>query len=147
MVAAAIAIAAGTLATGCGSSDHPSAATVAQVSQTVKVALGDLASGRARAFCGLLAPAERARLARAIGRPGCVQAAAAVTAGLSPVHRDAMRRVVVRRVTISGDRATVRAQDIVTTSQRTSLKGFLDDGGDPTVLARRPNGRWAILGT
>jgi hypothetical protein len=110
----------------------------------VQTALGDLASGDGRAFCRLVTPPERARLARALARPTCAAAMHAVGAGLTPAHRAALRHVEVNRVTVSGTTASVSAAEIATPGD--PGRGFLNDDGKPTTLVRRADGRWLISG-
>ena len=139
----AVAVAAGIAAAGCGTaSDHGVGA--AQVKRTVQAALGHLATGDGSAFCALATPAERARLARVFARRNCAAAMHAVGSALSPVHRAALRHVEVNRVTVTGATATVSAADIATPDD--PGKGFLSDDGKPTILVRRPDGRWLING-
>jgi hypothetical protein len=138
----AVAVAAGIAATGCGTAT--SGAGEAQVKRTVQAALADLAAGDGHAFCSLVTPAERARLARVFARPSCPAATSAAGATLSPAHRSALRHAVVTRVTVSGATATVRAADIATPGE--GGKGFLSDGGKPTTLVHRPGGGWLISG-
>jgi hypothetical protein len=139
----AVAVAAGIAAAGCGTASTESPGE-AQVKHTVQAALSALAAGDGHAFCALATPAERARLARALARGSCPAAMHAVGTGLTPAHRAALHHVEVRRVTVSGDRATVRAADIATPGD--PGKGFLSDDGKPTTLVRRPDGSWLISG-
>ena len=137
------ALAAGVVVAGCGSAS-PSPAEVAAVKRTVQVALADLAGGHGRAFCGLATPAERTRLRRQLARPSCAAAMDAVSAGLSPLHRQALLHASVQAVRITAGRASVSSANI--TSSQGALDGFLDDGGDPTTLSRQRNGHWKISG-
>jgi hypothetical protein len=139
----AIAVAAGIAVPGCGTSSSDEAG-VAKVKQTVQAALDDLAAGDGQAFCALATPAERARLAATFARRSCPDAMHSIGSGLSPAHRAALRHAQVRKVTISGGTARVRAADITFTDP--SGKGFLSDAGKPTTLVRGHGGRWMISG-
>jgi hypothetical protein len=139
----AVAVAAGIAAAGCGTARTGDAGQ-AQVKHTVQVALGALADGNGRAFCALATPAERTRLARALAQRSCPSAMHAVGVALTPAHRAALRSVVVGLVTVAGGRATVRAANIAIPAD--PGKGFLDDHGTPTTLARQLDGSWLISG-
>ncbi len=139
----AVAVAAGIAAAGCGTASTGGPGE-AQVKHVVQAALGDLAAGHGQAFCALATPAEQTRLARAFAHGNCSKAVGAVSDALSPAHRAALRRVEVRRVTVSGDTATVSAADIATPADPGS--GFLSDDGKPTTLVRRSDGSWLISG-
>jgi hypothetical protein len=142
----AAAVAAGAVAAvACGgSSPHPNAAAEAKVKQTVHDALADLASGEGRAFCALTTGAERRRLTAEMPGAGCPAVVRSISADLSDKHRQALLHASVSKVEINGSQAIVHSSDI--TSPDGALNGYLSDGGKPTTLTRRPDGRWEISG-
>ena len=71
---------------------------------------------------------------------GCDELVQAVAAEYSAADRRAMSELRIRKVTIHGDRATVRDQDITVPAE---LDGQLEINDAPTVL-RRERGDWKI---
>jgi hypothetical protein len=135
-------LSAGVIAAACGGHRSRASADVAKVEQTVRHALADLARADGRGFCSLATRAGQAKLAGTLHGYTCVKLVELVGRQLSPATRAGLLHVQVRRVTMSGRTATVRAVDLIPTQG--SLKGFLKDGGKPTRLARQRDGRWKI---
>jgi hypothetical protein len=129
-------------AASCGGHQSRAATDVAQVKQTVRQALADLARADGRGFCSLATRAGQAKLAGTLHGYTCVKLVELVGRQLSSATRTGLLHVQVRRVTMSGRTATVRAADLIATQG--SLKGFLKDGGKPTRLVRQRDGRWKI---
>jgi nitrous oxide reductase accessory protein NosL len=141
-LALAAVVAAGVVAAGCGGSHDTRAQATAQVKETVRIALADLANADGRAFCALATPAGQAKLAGTLHGYTCATLVELVAGHLSPATRTGLLHVKVRAVTVRGPTATVRAADITATEG--TLKGFLNDGGKPTTLVRQHDGTWKI---
>jgi hypothetical protein len=71
---------------------------------------------------------------------GCEAFVKEVEAEYSDADRDAVRKVRIRRVTIEGDRATIRDRDIVVPAE---LEGQVTLDERPVVL-RRQRGEWKL---
>ena len=101
-----------------------------------------LARGDAGACKRLTADGRRQLDGRAklFGLDGCDELVEAVAAEYSAADRRAMGELRIRKVTIDGDRATVRDQDVVVPAE---LDGQLEINDAPTVL-RRERGDWKI---
>jgi hypothetical protein len=130
------------VAVGCGGGGAGAMAQTAQVKQTVRAALADLARGDGRAFCALATPAGQAKLAGTLPGYDCAKLVAYVGDHLSPAAKQGLLHAQVRRVTIAGATARVLSADIIATEG--SLKGVLNDNGKPTTLIRQSNGSWKI---
>ncbi len=126
---------------GCGG---PSPADVSAVKTTVRSFLVAIADGDTARACALVTPAGQAGLAAAAGRRGspCASVVASASSQLSPAVRHALRGVEVRRVTIQGDRATVRDEDIATSTG--NLSPLLRAGSTTKLVKSR--GRWQLAG-
>ncbi len=130
------------IVTGCGGSGSAGTADAGKVKQTVRAALADLANADGRGFCSLATRTGRAKLAGTLHGYNCVQLVNLVGGHLSPATKAGLLHAQVKRVTIKGSTASVKAADI--TATRGSLKGFLNDGGRATILTRQPDGSWKI---
>ncbi len=125
-------------ACGGGASD------ATNVRQTVARALRALATGDGATLCSLATRAGQASLAGAVPGASCAKVVQLVGAHLSPSLKSALSHVRIGKVTIHGTHADVPNTSI--TSTRGSLKGFLDAGSEPTLLARQADGSWKITG-
>jgi hypothetical protein len=103
-----------------------------------------MANRDAATFCSLATPAGLAKLAGELHGLSCPQTVALIAQHLSPSLKAAFRTVIVNKVTISGDSATVQDADI--TSSEGSLAGFTQPGSAPTMLQEQPDGSWKISG-
>lgn len=130
----------GLAAGGCGGGSG--SAQTAQVKQTVRRALADLARVDGRSFCALATGSGRAKLARTLPGYSCPQLIDFVGGHLSPDAKTGLLHAQVRAVHIRGSVATVAASDI--TAPNGSLKGFLASKSKPTRLVRQADGSWKI---
>ncbi|MGI8712940.1 MAG: hypothetical protein ACR2NR_07120 [Solirubrobacteraceae bacterium] len=138
-LAAALCVAALTVA-GCGSAG---AASV-QVKQTVRRALAALADGDGAGFCALATPSGQSLLAETQPGATCDSVVDRISRELSPSVKLGLLHAQVAKVTVAGNRATVRAADIG--SSRGTVKGFLQASAPPTNLTRQADGSWKISG-
>jgi hypothetical protein len=141
---AAVLVVAVLVLVGCGGGRATDAADVAKVKATVQRALMALADGKGPAFCALATAGARAELARTTPGAGCAGVVRRISRELSDRVKLGLRNARVGKVSISRDRATIRAGEI--TSTRGTLKGFLQASAAPTQLIRQPNGSWEIAG-
>ena len=58
--------------------------------------------------------------------------------------KEGLLTATVKRVTISGNTATVQDADV--TSSRGTLAGFFQPGSAPTTLTKQSDGSWKISG-
>jgi hypothetical protein len=126
----------------CGSSS--SSNDGAAVKQTMTRALHALATGDGTTLCSLATPAGRKTLAAALPHQSCPSIVKLVSAHLSPALREGLASVKVKRVTISGNRATISDTDI--TSSQGTLQGFIQPNSPPTQLTKESDGSWKISG-
>jgi len=104
--------------------------------------LAELAEGDEHA-CERLTNDGRRQLdgrAELLGLDGCAGIVAAIAAEYSDADREAMRELRIRKITIAGDRATVRDHDFEIPAE---LDGQLAIDDRPTVL-RRQGGVWKL---
>jgi hypothetical protein len=141
-------IAVGALIAACGSSSSSGSGSgssdVAAVKSTLQRAFRAVSAGDGPGFCSLATPAGQKTLARAIPNASCATVIRKVSTQLSPTQKAALNSIQIKKVKISGRRATVSAADI--TSTHGSLKGFLQPNSAPSVLTKQPDGTWKISG-
>ena len=111
---------------------------------TLTRAFHALASGDGATLCSLATSAGQKTLAAAVPNSSCEKVVNLVSAHLTVKQKAALASVHVNKITVTGDRATVRAADI--SSDHGSFKGFLEPGSAPTKLAKQADGSWKISG-
>lgn len=128
-------------ALGCGADQAAQARVPGPASEIRRVHhvwLERLARGDADA-CDLLT--QRARFAFVNTDTGaCFMAVDRFAASITPEERRAFSKVRVRRVTVSGTRATIADRDLITPPELHRLNPV---NGQPMIL-RRVNGKWRI---
>lgn len=129
---------------GCGGGRAADAGDAANVKRTVQRALTALADGNGPAFCALATAGAQAELARTTPGASCAGVVRRISRQLSDRVKLGLRYARVGKVSLSGDRATIRAGDI--TSTRGTVKGFLQASAAPTQLIRQADGSWKIAG-
>jgi hypothetical protein len=129
------------MAVGCGGAG---AGDTGKVRRTVERALTALADGNGSAFCVLATAGARAELTRSTPGATCAGVVRRISRQLSARVKLGLRHARVGKVSLSGDRATIRAGEI--TSPRGEVKGFLQASAAPTQLIRQPDGSWKIAG-
>jgi hypothetical protein len=131
----------GLVAAGCGGSSNagPSAADVAKVKSTITQALAAVANGDGATACSLATTTGQATLAKLVGSSSCTSAISLLASQLPPNTKAALRDAQVKKVSISGNTATVNNADI--TAPQANI-------GDlplpPTVLVKQPDGSWKL---
>ncbi|MGH2874981.1 MAG: hypothetical protein ACRDNJ_00055 [Solirubrobacteraceae bacterium] len=130
---------------GCGSS-APTASqrAAAAVKRTIRAALLDVAHNDGRAFCALLTPGGRAQLGRVMYGYDCPELATMIGRHLWPAARTALRNARVTSVTVDPGRTSATVSSDAIAASRGSVKGLLDDHGNPTRLVRSAGGTWLI---
>lgn len=130
--------AAGLTACGGGTTDE------AAVRQTMGDWFQRLGAGEGAAACRLLTDEARrdfeATAEEMIGQASCDAVSGFFSLGLTDAERDAFGDVQIRRTTITGDRATVRDEDVVIPA---GLLPQAERDDEPTLL-RKVDGRWLI---
>ena len=126
-------------ACGAGSSADGSHAA-----QTLTQAFHALATGDGATICALATPAGQRSLASAVPGASCAKVISLVSAHLTASQKAALGSVHIKRVTVTGGEATIRATDIVSTHG--SLRGFLSARSAPTRLRKQSDGTWKIEG-
>jgi hypothetical protein len=133
----------GLLVVGCGGGGGASA-DVGKIERTMTREFAAVADGDGAVACGLATPSGRAVLANADPGATCEEVIAFVAARLTPEIRTALHNLAIKKVTITGNTASVADADV--TSTRGSLKGFDKPGSPPTILMKQPDGTWKIAG-
>ncbi len=130
------------VAGGCGSSG--ASADSAKVKQTITTAFTDLADGNGQGFCSLATPAGQRALASNLPGSTCAKVLALVSQHLSDEQKQALRHTTVKRVTVKGDKATVKNSDITASSG--TLQGVLGASNASTTLTKQSDGSWRLAG-
>jgi hypothetical protein len=143
LLAAALVIA------GCGGGSGASRADVAAVKQVMARAFAALANGDGETVCSLATQSGQQKIVPDLSKiqasvPGatCPSVIREATRLLPPQIKEGMRSVVIKKVTMNGNDATVQDADIGST--RGTLMGFLHPGGEPTTLMKQSDGSWKI---
>jgi len=124
---------------GCGGTSDAT-----KVEQTVTRAFRALATGAGATLCSLATPAGQKTLAAAVPHSTCENVIKLVSVHLTASQKAALESVKIKKVTISGDHATVSDADL--TSAHGSLKGFIQSGSAPTKLTKQSDGSWKLSG-
>ncbi|MGB9183499.1 MAG: hypothetical protein WCB67_05490 [Solirubrobacteraceae bacterium] len=133
----------GVLLAGCGSSTGLSA-DASHAANTLTRAFHALGTGDGGTVCSLATTAGRKSLASAVPHSTCAQVVTLVSAHLTTKQKAALGSVKVRKVSVKGNLATVRAKDI--SSTQGSFKGFLSANSAPERLSKQSDGTWKIAG-
>lgn len=133
------------LLAACGSSTPtPTRHDATQAKATITRAFRALASGDGATVCSLTTASGRRALAASLPHASCAQVVALASRHLTPAQRAALASIVVKRITLNGNRATVVDTDL--SAKRGSLKGFIDPRSEPTRLSKQSDGSWKISG-
>jgi hypothetical protein len=111
-----------------------------QAADTVHAFWHHLLRDEYRQACALLTPAAQAQIGR-FGAGDCELGAMVMESSYSAAEKDGLDRITYRRVTVTGDRATIADPDIVIPRSIAHLRA--KPNGRPIVL-RRVQGRWLI---
>ncbi len=125
---------------GCGSSHSSSnSGDVAKIKSTVTRAFAAIASGDAATACSLATPAGQSTFEKLLGASSCTKAVAEIGSVLTPQMKAALKSAQVKKVSISGNTATIKNSDITAPQANIGALPL-----PPTVLVKQPDGSWKL---
>ena len=123
---------------GCGGSSDADGAKHAMTDFMAAIGKGD-----GKKACALADESGRQRLVQAAkGKLSCEDLVAAIAARLPADVRTGLQNAEVKKVTVKGDRATIKDSDI--SAKKGKLSGFLESE-TPTKLVKQ-GGEWKVSG-
>lgn len=125
---------------GCGGSNNASnSGDVTKIKSTVTRAFAAIADGDAATACSLATPTGQATFEKLLGASSCAKAVAEIGGVLTSQMKAALKSAQVKKVSISGNTATIKNSDITAPQANIGALPL-----PPTVLVKQPDGSWKL---